>query len=388
VNMKTFAVVVAAFGALCIHGGQPTAAVQDEDVLVVLRLRDGVVMKSLPVVNPVVHPGGFSVTDVVADGHGGWFIYGDTFTSIGGVECPGLVHILRSLAVDPKWCPNVGRSNFLHAGNLVGLVGQTLYAIGERGLAAIDVNTGFVRRWYRGVEGERMAVGAGHIFVGAWPSEVHPTSSIGALDVRTGRRLRWKARFNNANRERYRTRCYVHFGGILVRGQVVYVGGTFSRVDGQRHVGLVALDARTGRPLAWRANVDRDMIGTGLVGLDEERWHLAAAGKRLYVGGEGSIASLGSVNGVRRGGVAALSARTGGVLSWNPRAGARIFDARGSAVVLGGWDCLSFARVDTTRGRKVIWRARPVPADVGSDFVTISGSSVLVHYSDGASWTC
>jgi PQQ-like domain len=239
-----------------------------ERPLVVLRLRDGALARSLPIVSR----GGISIDDVESDGRGGWFIGGD-FTSLDGVRCSALVHVLASLRVNPKWCPHIG-----DAVDLLARAGRTLYVVHGQGLAAIDVTTGRARRWQRQVGGgEAMAAGGGRVFLGEYASDAQPPEATTfAIDARAGRRLRWTARFGNKGCGT--TPCYLKFGAIVVRGGVVYVGGAFSRVQGQKHVGFVALDARTARPLAWRADVDRDAINTWVSGADSQRWHIAAVG--------------------------------------------------------------------------------------------------------------
>src|SRR5436190_22771148 len=117
----------------------------------------------------------------------------------------------------------------------------------------------------------------------------------------TGRRVRWEGRFDNKG---CGTRlCYVHFGGIVVRGRSVYVGGTFRRVQGQRHLGFVALDARTAQLLAWRPDVDREAVDPSLSGADTQHWHLAAVGQTVYVSGDPIYDDFTSINRVRRSGL-------------------------------------------------------------------------------------
>ena len=95
---------------------------------------------------------------------------------------------------------------------------------------------------------------------------------------------------------------------LCVVGDTVYVGGAFTAIDGQRRDGLAAVDAVSGRLLAWdpRPGWVRRACGGAVHAL-------AAAGGTLYVGG--AFTRMGSV--VRRG-LAAFDAATGALTAWNP----------------------------------------------------------------------
>jgi outer membrane protein assembly factor BamB len=194
-----------------------------------------------------------------------------------------------------------------------------------------------------------------------------------AVDAKTGRRL-WKVRLDNRGC-RY-GHCWGHVGAILVRGASVYVAGSFRHVLGLKHVGLVALDARTARPLAWRANVSEYAVSPLEPG-DTPPWQLAAVGRTVYVGVNENFLELGTVNGVRRYGIAALDARTGEVRAWKYRGGVLAFGVSKSAVVLADADRV--VRVDRVSGRKIRWRySGQVPGDL--DLVDISDGNVLISY--------
>jgi hypothetical protein len=372
---------VCVFSSLAVGSASPTAfehstQQRSTEHLFWLRLRDGTVAQSLDAAGCCV-----SVSDVEPDGRGGWFVAGH-FTSIGGVDCPSLVHVLASLRVDPGWCPFVSGGGVDHLAR----VGDTLYGAAYDGFFAVDTRTASVKPWRPAVGGEpeAIAAGGGRVFLGVSASDGRPTKSwMIAVDGKTGRRLRWNARFDN--RKCGPGRCYVHFGALLVRGRTIYVAGSFRQVQGQKHIGLVALDTLTARPLPWRADVDPSTVDTGVAGADLEHWHLAAGGQTVYVSGDPipGNGDFASINGVRRYGVAALDGRTGRVRRWYPQGGA-VFDATPSAVVLSKLGLTGFvtvARVDRVTGRNTRWRYRR-PSVMESLSLVISGGAVLVYYTD------
>lgn len=95
-------------------------------------------------------------------------------------------------------------------------------------------------------------------------------------------------------------------GGVYTSVQVgtrLFVGGSFTSVDGTSRVRLAALDASTGRlDTSFRVDVDGDVQA------------LATDGTNLYVGGR-----FGKVGGVSRKNLAAVNASTGAVVpGYNP----------------------------------------------------------------------
>ncbi|GAA1561410.1 hypothetical protein GCM10009789_13330 [Kribbella sancticallisti] len=107
-------------------------------------------------------------------------------------------------------------------------------------------------------------------------------------------------------------------------GSRVYVGGDFTRVDGQVRNRVAAFDTATG---ALVANI-RPSVSYRVK-------TIAIGGTSLYFGG-----SFGLVNGVTRNRAAAISTVTGSLLPWNPNANADVYaiDAAddNSKVYLGG----------------------------------------------------
>ncbi|MFI7066843.1 fibronectin type III domain-containing protein [Kribbella sp. NPDC050124] len=112
-------------------------------------------------------------------------------------------------------------------------------------------------------------------------------------------------------------------------GSRVYVGGDFTRVDGQVRNRIAAFDTATGA-----------LVSTIKPSVSYRVKALAVGGTSLYFGG-----SFGLVNGVARNRAAAISTVNGSLLPWNPNADADVYaiDAAddNSKVYLGG----TFARI-------------------------------------------
>jgi trimeric autotransporter adhesin len=90
---------------------------------------------------------------------------------------------------------------------------------------------------------------------------------------------------------------------VAYLGGTVYLGGSFTSVDGQARNRLAAFDAASGNLLSWNPNAN------GVV----RALKVSPAGTRVYVGGDFS-----RVGGAARARVAALHPTTGTAFGWNP----------------------------------------------------------------------
>ena len=90
---------------------------------------------------------------------------------------------------------------------------------------------------------------------------------------------------------------------VAYLGNTLYLGGSFTSVDGQTRNRLAACDAATGNLLSWNPNAN------GVV----RALKVSPAGTRVYVGGDFS-----AVGGAARSRVAALSPSSGGAFGWSP----------------------------------------------------------------------
>ncbi len=102
---------------------------------------------------------------------------------------------------------------------------------------------------------------------------------------------------------------------LLVNGNNVYVGGSFSFLGGQYRPLLGSVDAVTGTTTSWDPNVDGASV-----------YALALDGGTVYAGGDFTACRM-----VARNRLAALDTTTGTVTSWNPGA-----DAAVTALILDG----------------------------------------------------
>jgi len=363
-------VVLAAFVLFCLGRAveQPAAArMPDWGLLVVLDTRSGKTIAK-------VESKGV-VDTVVADGHGGWFV-GGFFTRFGGVRRVALAHLLANGKVDPSWHASIGSASgrpvsvaaLARAGSRLFVAGAfgRVGGLQRPGLAAVDANTGAVlpgwlpspRVW---ISISALRVAGRHLLVAGQFG--YPASGIAALAVRTGAfDPRWNGRIiviGDAG----------SFNTLLTRGSRVYVAGSF-HVAGLQRNGLVALDTQTGAPdRRWAPRVPNCSVCIGFAVL----YGLAASERRIYVSG-----AFGQIDGVRRGGVAALDTRTGAVdRTWRPAGGGTDvlhLALAGSRLYLGALSGLS--ALDARTGARASLPAGPSPHEVLA--LTVSGSRLLI----------
>jgi PQQ-like domain len=239
-------IVGAALGAVAPGHAEATACKpQKNRSLVLLSARTGATVRAFPDVA--------GVSAVVTDGAGGWFASG-SFTCTGSARRSSLVRLDHAGRVDPDWRPALPAGQ--PAVSLLARSGTTLYAAGEFGVEALDAATG-ARRWL--------------VRIG------HTPSAPGVLS-------------------------------LVANDRAVYLGGGFQTVGGSRLPALAALDAGTGRPLAWHVPSLRGSFPAPVVDA------LALAGTRLYLGGNTIV----TVDGQHRPGFAAVDARTGRLSPWEP----------------------------------------------------------------------
>lgn len=218
-------------------------------------------------------------------------------------------------------------------GNVVGLArsGNTLYiagsfrSVGENrgGFVAFDMRSGGELPTFPKVAGNVYAIvpdGTGGWYIGGDFTGVGGHQRSGLAQIRAdGSVSDWSPNVTGSP-------GYVALPtvvAIAVRGQRVYVAGSFRFIGDQRRVDLGCVDARTGEVLNWIADAPED----GYVQA------LALHGDTLFVGG-----GFSSLGGVSRGSLAAVSATTGTILPWQVDAvgavGALL--ARGDTLFVGG----------------------------------------------------
>jgi hypothetical protein len=175
-------------------------------------------------------------------------------------------------------------------------------------LAALNVTTGaLVSAWNPKANGQvfAIAVAGGRVYVGGDFTSINgkPRKHIAALRADNGKLLPWKPTVND--------RVY---SIVVGAGGKVFVGGRFERANGKRRKHLAAITS-AGKVLPWAPEVGQ-VFGVPCPPRCEPVVHTMALSPdrtKLYVGGH-----FGRIGKIKRDGAAALSARSGGVLKWNP----------------------------------------------------------------------
>lgn len=283
--------------------------------------------------------GAQSVSAVVADGSGGWYIGGE-FNHVGGMRRVDLAHIRANGTVDPRFRPNPNGTVFTLA-----IAGSKLY-----------------------VGGAFTTIGGRH------------RSLLAALERSTGRATRWNP---GARGQTVRS--------LAVAGATIYAGGNFKSIGGRRRHDIAALSARSGRARGFDPNPHNPPLG-----MDSTVRALAVQGPTVYAGGD-----FGSIGGQTRAGLAALDATTGKATAWNPGAvgypteepfvfapaSISALALRGSTIyvggvftTIGGQGRTNLAALDTATGKATAWDPEPAAggANVYVDAIAVSGSIVYV----------
>ncbi|RMG55905.1 MAG: T9SS C-terminal target domain-containing protein [Bacteroidetes bacterium] len=246
---------------------------------------------------------------IIGDGNGGWYL-GGSFTQVEGQNRPYLAHVTSSLSLDPTFLPapnNTVRSLWLEGNTLY--VGGDFTQIGGhsmQGVAALDAGSGqILPAWQNnslatGTNGSvrSLILGGGVIYLG------------GSFTQLNGQSRAYLASVNPAN------------GGVLgfnpganavvydlaYQGGTLYAGGSFNQVAGQSQLYLAALDGagQLVPGFAPQAN------GTVLA--------LDAYNGQLWVGG-----NFTQIGGQPRNRLAQVNFLTGLATTWNPNANGSVW---------------------------------------------------------------
>ncbi|MFA6468516.1 MAG: T9SS type A sorting domain-containing protein [Bacteroidota bacterium] len=246
---------------------------------------------------------------VISDGSGGYYVGGE-FTQIGGVNRTNIAHIKADHSIDAgfsvafgsllPWNPTFGSAIWKLA-----YVNDTIFAIGNF-------------------------------------STVNSTnrSRIAAVDTSGSLVSTWAPTLYNSGNA-------IAANSIVISGDVVYIGGEFTSVNGQSRQNLAAVSRSDGSLLSWTANV------TGSV------YSLSQIGPRLCVGG-----SFTQINDSIRTNLALVDTSTGQPTALNLHPNANIYASTitGSRLIVGGsftkiGDDFRFytAMVDTGTGMVLPW---------------------------------
>jgi PQQ-like domain len=213
---------------------------------------------------PAFAPANASVSSIVGDGRGGWWI-GGTFGQVGGFRCPYIVHLLADLKVDQTWCPHANNSVYdVVATDPALFVSGGFTQIGNarrKFLAAIDTRTGRVLPWNPHVDngvGGMGLVGQTLYFEGYFNHVGHQARfALGAVDIRTGAATAWDP-------EPDTNQHGDSVNWIAVDGRLVFVSGLFSHIGGAARDGFAALDANRGKAASFSVTGGIDpVVGKG-----------------------------------------------------------------------------------------------------------------------------
>lgn len=167
-------------------------------------------------------------------------------------------------------------------------------------------------------------------------------------------------------------------------GDTVYIGGSFTTVDGQPRTNLAAFSAVDGSLASWAPTANSIVYA------------LVASGSTIYAGGAFNSVSDGTSSPTRD----ALAAfdTSGNVLGWNPDAGASaavyglvldgpLLYVGGSFNTLGPGGQVAdpnLGRVDATTGAAVAWTSAAVPAPNGAVMSLAASADGKTIYPGGA----
>jgi uncharacterized repeat protein (TIGR01451 family) len=127
---------------------------------------------------------------------------------------------------------------------------------------------------------------------------------LAALEASTGRVTNWAPQVASY------TYMFV-IRSLAVSGQVVYVGGNFHSISGAARSNIAAVDATRGDVLPWNPTADNEV------------WSLLATENTVYAGGQ-----FNKIGGQNRNYLAALDAVSGGATPWAPWVGVASFSDR------------------------------------------------------------
>lgn len=272
-----------------------------------------------------------NVTVVIDDGAGGWFV-GGQFSYVAGLPRARLVHILPNLTVDPNFAPG-----FNNNVNALALDGTNLYVAGQftamtNGLstftktrfAVLDPITGAPRALGSdpGFNNtvNALAVRNGVIFVGGTfdqvvypPDQFSFRTRFAALDAITGFATTLQIGVDST------------VNAIAVDGDRVYLGGTFTAIDGLPRYRIAAI------------NVPGEFVEPWEPQLSGQVFAILPTNGVLYVGG--GFASLTNGGAVTvRSNFVVLDPITGAAspLAPNPTGNVRALALDGNELYLGG----------------------------------------------------
>ena len=200
--------------------------------------------------------------------------------------------------------------------NCIALAGNKLYVggvrsmggVSRRGLASIDLTTGKATSWDPNAthatetpDIEEMVFSGNNAYLIGTFHNIggQVRNEIAAVDIGTGLATSW-----NPNTGLWGTNDY--FTDIAIKGNTVYVAGSFASLGGSARAGIAGINLSTGAVTTWNPNPTRS-------GSPPSVSYLQIFGSTMYV-----IGGYTGIGGQTRAGVAAISTVTGLANNWNP----------------------------------------------------------------------
>jgi hypothetical protein len=235
----------------------------------------------------------------ITDGKGGVFI-GGGFTQVGDSVRNGIAHI-DSTGKVTAWNPNANDTV-----RTLAISGNTIYVGGDFSniggqprsyIAAIDATTGSATAWNPNSNGKvNLVVESGNRIYACgtfYNIGGQARNVIAALDLNTGNATTWNPNPNSASGL---------VNALVVSGNTIYVGGTFTIIGGQNRSKIAALDTSSGNVTSWNPpNIYGGDVAT-----------LAVSGNKVYAGGDFTL-----VGAQARSYIAAFDVTTGNLTPWN-----------------------------------------------------------------------
>jgi beta-propeller uncharacterized protein DUF5122 len=275
---------------------------------------------------PFVNGGELGVTTAIQDAAGRWYVGGD-FSAVSGVPQARIARLTATGQLDRTFAPVV-----------------------------LD---GDVRS---------IAVGANSVFVAGSFTSVGFQSRAGfaAFDITTGALTPFSPILTAP------PSIPVFINSMFTSGNLLFVGGSFTTIDGVARTNAAAIDLASGSITSWNPRAN------GSVSL------IALSGTTLYVGG-----GFSQIGGQPRDRIAAIDTRTALATAFNPAPdvdgflsalvtnGTTVFVA-GTFKSIGGQNRRGFAALDATTGAALSFQAEPIPFASSVEALALRGNTLYV----------
>jgi hypothetical protein len=256
--------------------------------------------------------------------------------------------------------------NLLYAGCISG-GGDSIGGVGRNGLAALNATTGAATSWNPSsnslVRINALAVSNDTVYVGGIFTNIGGVvcRSIAAVDASTGAVFSWDP-------SPYTTGSSPpEIKSLLLSGNLLYVGGTFTNIGGQVRRYIAALTNSTATASPWNPGAS---FTVNTMALD---------GGTLYVGG-----GFSSIGGSNRNSLAALDTTVGNATGWNPNpnvsqvnaiaVGSNTVYVGGGFTTIGGSNRTALAALDSGSGLATAWN----PTASGVQGLALTSNSLFV----------